>query len=362
MNRSWRVGRIGGVDIRVDLSFFVVAFLLVSYQWTAFSDRSLHPGNGTTEALALSLMVAAVFFGSVLAHEYAHAVMYRVLGIDVAAITLWMFGGFTQAKRAAPTSAGEFAVSAVGPATSAAVGGLLLVAGHALVGQVGDAFVRLGQLNLLLAVFNILPGYPLDGGHVLRSIVWRVTGNPGLATTVAARIGQGFGLVLVAVGVSLGLPTGDLSRLWLAVIGVMLFQTATATLGQERRNRALAETRVGQVMFAPPPSLPADLPLGQALETRLNGHAGEAFPVMGDGHVIGLISLSTAAGVSPDRPVRDATVDPGTTVEARPDEALTDLAARLGDRPASAVLVVEDGRLVGVVEPGDLERFFRRVR
>ena len=103
MNRSWRVGRIGGVDIRVDLSFFVVAFLLVSYQWTAFSDRSLHPGNGTTEALALSLMVAAVFFGSVLAHEYAHAVMYRVLGIDVAAITLWMFGGFTQAKRAAPT-------------------------------------------------------------------------------------------------------------------------------------------------------------------------------------------------------------------------------------------------------------------
>jgi CBS domain-containing protein len=115
-------------------------------------------------------------------------------------------------------------------------------------------------------------------------------------------------------------------------------------------------------MSPPPPWLPADLPLGQALESRLNGHAGEAFPVMEDGHVIGLVSLSTAAGVPPDRPVRDATVNPGTTLEANPDEALTDLAARLGDRPASAVLVVEAGRLVGVVEPGDLDRFFRRVR
>jgi len=361
--RGWRIGRIGGVEVRVDSSWIVIAALIVYSRWIFFSDQFRFPSSGTWVALALAVMAAALFFGSVLAHELAHAAMSRLRHIEVVGITLWMFGGATEAKVESRGPADEFLIAVVGPATSLALGGLFRLVAPALPdGPAAVAFRDIGDINVLLAIFNVLPGFPLDGGRLLRSLLWRVTGSLARATLIAGRIGQAFGAALVATGLVLVSTQGDPNRLWLALIGWFLLQAATGAVADARRRTILSSNRVRDVMSAPPPSIPGDLPVSDAAARFLDGHASEAFPVMDDGHVVGFVSANTVSGLAPDRPVREAAVNPGTVLEAAPDESMDGLSGRLGERQTSAVLVVDDGRLVGVIEPKDIDRLFQRGR
>jgi Zn-dependent protease len=363
MGRGWRVGRIAGVDVRVDTSFLIIALFLTSIQFNIFNDRARFPANTTSIALGLAVLSAGLLFGSVLVHEMAHAAVYRTLDIEVVGVTLWMLGGYTQAKAEAPTPWQQFAVAGAGPAASLVLGfGFLIAHGSLPAGDVNDVLQRTGLINITLAIFNAIPAFPMDGGRLLRSVVWRVTGNLTVATTVSARIGQGFGVLFAAFGLYMGIAKGYTSQLWLAMIGLFLFQVATSVLNDERRRRALSTRTVGEVMSPPPPTVPADLTVAETRARFLDGHDGEAFPVMADGHVAGLVSLSTAAGVEGDRPVTEAMVDPDTIVEAGPDERMTAVTQRFGDRTGATVLVVEGGRLVGVVESSDLERVLRSHR
>lgn len=360
--RGWRIARIGGVDIRVDSSWVVIAALIVYSRWVVFGDPARFPGTGTAGALAFAVLAAILFFGSVLVHETAHAVTSILRHIEVESITLWMFGGATQQRTESRGPLDEFLVAGVGPAASLALGLVFLLVDPALpAGPAREVFRDLGGINLLLAAFNVLPGFPLDGGRLLRAAVWRATGSQSKATIVAARVGQAFGIALVAVGLAAGIARQDFGLLWLALIGWFLLQAATITIGEDRRRRLLSASRVRDVMSPPPPSIPADLPVAEAARF-FDSHQGEAFPVMDDGRVVGFVSASTAAAVAPDRPVREATVDPGTVLQARPEESMEDVTDRLGEERTAAVLVVDAGRLVGVIEPEDVERLFSRHR
>ena len=190
MPRGWKVGRIGGVQIFLDPSLTIIAALIVFDRWNVLSSDGRAFGISSPTAAALALFTAVLFFGSILAHELAHAGMSRLRRIPVSGITLFMFGGATHAQIESRGPLDEFLVTVVGPGTSLALGGIFMALSSALRGSLGTlglAFVfdDMGRINLLLGVFNLLPGFPLDGGRLLRSALWRATKSLATATRIA---------------------------------------------------------------------------------------------------------------------------------------------------------------------------------
>ena len=359
-----RIARIAGIDIRADTSVVILAFLISYNLWPQFSDRFTFPELGGGAAFAFSLLTSVLFVLSILAHELAHALTFRARGIPVIGVTLHMFGGVTEGGSEAKRPWDEFIVAAAGPITTGLLGAAFLFIRNSLQSVDPDPwrlmFTYLGRLNLVIGVFNLLPGFPLDGGRVLLAGLWRLTGDRARATRMAARVGQGVALFIGGAGLVDLVRTGSLWGIWPLLIGMMLFQSSSGALAQMRRRTMLDEATVGQVMSPPPPTLPAELPISVALERHLAGHDGEAFPVIDQGRVVGFISPRMARSVPLDRTVRDAMVGTETAAVAAPEEPMRSLVPRIGGGPVQTILVMKDGRLVGVIEPEDMERFFHR--
>lgn len=360
MGRGWRVGRIGGIELRVDPSLFILFVLIAFNIWDFLLGRYR---LGAPRALFLAVATALTFELSILAHELAHALMARIRGVRVYGITLYMLGGLTYTD--SDRSPGdEFATTVVGPISSAAIGGLFLlvdaIGGEVLSPPVSFLARYMAVVNLVMAAFNLLPGFPMDGGRLLLAGLWRLLNDRARATRIAARVGQGMALLIVAGGVWLLLRTGDVWGLWPALIGWFLFQGASSALTQAETRGRLDTVVAGEVMSPPPPTVPPDLSVSSAMSQFLNDHDGEAFPVMEDGHVVGFISLRLARSASEDQFVREAMATPTAVIEASPGERLSSLAERMGERGALTAMVLDDGRLVGVIEPEDLNRFLQR--
>jgi Zn-dependent protease len=363
---GFRIGRIAGIDIRADPTVGILAFLITYNLWPFFSDRLRFPELGGGAAFAFAALTSVLFVLSILAHELAHAVLFRVRGIPVLGVTLHMFGGVTQGGSEAKRPWDEFIVAIAGPVTTGLLGAAFLLAHSGMLSADPNPwrsmFRYLGFLNIVIAVFNLLPGFPLDGGRVLLAGLWRFTGDRGRATTMAARVGQGVALLIGGAGLIDLVRTGSLWGIWPLIIGLMLFQSSSAALTQTRRRSALEGATAGQVMSPPPPTIPAELPISVALERHLEGHDGEAFPVMEEGRVVGFISPRMARGGPLDGTVRDAMVGTEAAVVASPEEPMGALIQRIGSGAVQTILVMQDGRLVGVIEPEDLDRFLRRRR
>lgn len=360
-----RIARIAGIDIRADASVAILAFLISYNLWPLFSDRFRFPELGGGAAFALSVLTSILFVASILAHELAHALMFRLRGIPVLGVTLHMFGGVTQGGSEAERPWDEFIVAVAGPVTTGLLGAAFLAARAALQDVDPDPwrlmFRYLGFLNIVIAVFNLLPGFPLDGGRVLLAGLWRITGDKARATRMAARAGQGVALLIGGLGLIDLVSTGSLWGVWPLLIGLMLYQSSSGALAQSRRRALLEGATAGQVMSPPPPTIAAELPIAVALERHLEGHDGEAFPVIDQGRVVGFISPRMARSVPLDRTVRDAMVGTETAAVAAPEEPMGWLMQRLHS-PVQTILVMKDGRLVGVIEPEDMDRFLRRKR
>lgn len=228
-----RIGRIAGIDIRVHATWVFIALLI---GWTFYARfQFLYDELATGETVALAAAGVVIFFGSILLHELSHSLMAKARGITVRSITLFLFGGATDADVQSRGPGAEFAVTIVGPLTSVVVGGVLWAASAAVPGDGGPLTGMLGYLawiNVALAVFNLLPGFPLDGGRILRALLWRSTGDLERATNVAATSGRIVGYGLVALGLFLFVATGR-GGLWLALIGWFLAQAATAEARQQ---------------------------------------------------------------------------------------------------------------------------------
>lgn len=358
--RAWRIGRIAGIPINIDSSWLWIAVLVTYTLMGLFSRRFF--GLDTGEALAYALAAAALFFGSVFLHELAHAVAARLNGIEVFGITLVVFGGFTSARSDQKGPGAAFVISAVGPATSLGLAAAFIGVSGPLDGPFGTMFWYVGYVNGIMAVFNVLPGLPLDGGRMLEAAVWAITRNRERATRVAARAGIGVGVLVIGAGGYEALQQGSLTQaLWPVLIGMFILQGARTAEQQIRLRRRLEGATVGQAMGPPPPAMPADLPLSHALDRFASSRDGEAIPVIEDGgRVIGVVTFATARPVGmrdPSRPVRDATVPLSQVVTVDEDRALEDVAGRLASgRPA---LVLRDGRLVGELSAETLSRWLQ---
>jgi Zn-dependent protease len=342
---SWRVGRIAGIEVRIDSSWVVIALLITYSMYLRVS--LVYQDTSTGAAVALAILSAVLFFGSVLVHELAHALVSQARGIRVQDITLFLFGGATRARVESRGPNDEFLIALVGPLTSGLLAGLFgIVAGlgrDVLSRPLAGTFGYLAWTNLLLAVFNLVPGFPLDGGRLLRSAIWKATGSIGRATRVASLAGQAVGWLLVAAGVA-SLLAGNLAGgIWFAFIGWFLVQAARASYQELQLQHLLRGVEAEDVMAGNLLRIPPDLSLQAAVDDYFMRYDHGAFPVDEHGRTVGLLTLRGIRRVPreqwPSRRVREHMVP-------------------LGDQ----VVVVQDGEVVGIITPSDLTRWLRRWR
>jgi Zn-dependent protease len=243
--RSWRVGRLFGIDIRIDPSWILIAFLVTYNLYVRFGLR--FSDLGSTSRLLFALVFGLLFFGSVLGHEMAHALTAKRRRIKVEGITLFLFGGATHARVDSRKPRDELVISVVGPITSLVLGGLCLLIARSMSWPdqpLAWGFGYLGAVNILLGAFNMLPGFPLDGGRVLRAIVWRATGNFRRATRIAGISGQVVGYALMAAGAAWLLVDELGNAIWFAFIGWFLVQAARFSERELRPRETLEEPEV----------------------------------------------------------------------------------------------------------------------
>jgi Zn-dependent protease/predicted transcriptional regulator len=365
---SWRVGRIAGIEVRVDSSWVVIALLITYSMYLRASN--LYPELSGGGAVALGILATVLFFGSVLVHELAHAVVSQARGIRVQDITLFLFGGATRARVDSRGPGDEFLIAVVGPLTS----GLLAALFGIIVGLGGDSLSRplagtLGYLawtNLLLAGFNLVPGFPLDGGRLLRAAIWKATGSLPRATRVASLAGQAVGWLLVAAGVA-SLLAGDLAGgIWFAFIGWFLVQAARSSYQELQLQQLLRGVEAEDVMAGDLVRIPPELSLQHAVDDYFMRYDHSAFPVEEQGRTIGLLTLRGVRRVPreqwPTRRVRDHMVPLSEQVVVTPDARMDGVVGKLQDSEAGRVLVAQDGEVVGIITPSDLTRWLRRWR
>jgi Zn-dependent protease/predicted transcriptional regulator len=362
---SWRAGRIAGIEIRIDSSWAVIALLITYSMYLRTSV--LYPELSGGGAVALGILATVLFFGSVLVHELAHAVVSQARGIRVQDITLFLFGGATRARVESRGPGDEFLIALVGPLTSGLLAGLFgIVAGLDLSRPLAGTCGYLAWTNLLLAAFNLVPGFPLDGGRLLRSAIWKATGSFGRATRIASLAGQGVGWLLVAAGVA-SLVAGDLAGgIWFAFIGWFLVQAARSSYQELQLQQLLRGVEAEDVMAGDLRRIPPELSLQDAVDDYFMRYDHGAFPVDEGGRTIGLLTLRGVRRVPreqwPTRRVRDHMVPLGDQVVVAPDARMDGVVGKLQDSEAGRVLVAQDGEVVGIITPSDLTRWLRRWR
>jgi Zn-dependent protease/CBS domain-containing protein len=365
---SWRVGRVAGIEVRIDSSWAVIALLITYSMYLRLSI--LYPELSGGGAVGLAIVSAVLFFGSVLVHELAHALVAQARGIRVQDITLFLFGGATRAKVDSRGPGDEFLIALVGPLTSGLLAGLFgIVAGlgrEVLSRPLAGTFGYLAWTNLLLAGFNLVPGFPLDGGRLLRSAIWKTTGSLGRATRIASVAGQGVGWLLVAAGVA-WLLAGDLAGgIWFAFIGWFLVQAARSSYQELQLQQLLRGVEAEDVMAADLRRIPPELSLQEAVDDYFMRYDHGAFPVEEQGRTIGLLTLRGVRRVPreqwPARRVRDHMVPLSDQVVVAPDARMDGVVGKLQDGEAGRVLVAHDDEVVGIITPSDLTRWLRRWR
>ncbi len=353
MTGGFRVARIAGIDIAVHASWLVI-FFLVTYSLAVSQFPSQFPGWSRQLYWVVAAATSVLFFSSVLAHELSHALVARRFGLTVTGITLFIFGGAAALDEEPKRPRDEALIAAAGPLTSLVIGlAMLLLDGVIDQPQIAALVGWLGFINISLGLFNLLPGFPMDGGRILRAILWRVRGERFAATRNAATVGRVFGYLLMAGGVYLALQRGGIfSGIWIALIGWFIVTAAEAAVVQLSVERSLAGVRVRDVMDLDPPSVGPNETVADLVNERMLRGDDRSFLVRhADGGLAGIVTLSDVRAVPRDNwdgaRVTDimtrfadvATVSPDTTGE----EAMQLIQAReVGQLP----VVEPDGRTV----------------
>ena len=356
---SFRIARILGIDVRVHLSWILI-FLLVTL---SLADQ-VFPFNYPTWSQQKTFIVAAItallFFFSVIVHEFAHALVAKRFHISVSAITLFLLGGVASLTKEPPSAKAEFFMAAAGPATSLAIGGVSLALAQLVTDSLDsvpglqplEAIAGyLGYVNVAVAVFNMIPGFPLDGGRVLRSLIWGARGDRTLATRIAARGGQLIAGVFV-IWAGYRVFTGDPGGLWMGLIAYFLYGAASQTLQQERVVNAVGGARVSQLMTTQFVSAPRGTTIGALVRDSLLPHNLREIAIVDDARFAGLITISDLRKIEQDRwpsTFVDAVMTPATEIPTvTPDDELAVALDRFGeDLPLLPVL--QGGALAGLL-------------
>jgi len=381
LNRGLRIARIAGIDIMLDWSLLLI-FMLISVSLSAGVFPAWHPEWSAVLSWATGLGAAVMFFASILAHELSHALVGRAQGIEIRRITLFMFGGMAHMSKEPQRWRAELLMAAVGPLTSLVLGILFLALAYMLagpievdlehpedvlstLGPVATLLLWLGPVNIVLALFNLVPGFPLDGGRILRAVLWGMTGDLHQSTRWASDMGRGFALLLVLLGVGmmfgLRVPvfgTGLISGLWLAFIGWFLHNAALMSYRQLLIRESLEDVPVERLMRSGLEEVDPGMRVSELVEDHLMRSDQRAYPVTESGRFSGLVCLQDIRTVKrPDW--THITVEQIMTPADRlsilaPQDDAADAPFRLAQVDVNQLPVVEHGRFMGLLQRDDI--------
>lgn len=367
MRPSIRLFRVFGIDIGIHYSWFIIALLIVFSLSGYFHMVNPEWSVGLTWVLALA--TAIFFFASILVHEMAHAAVANVRGMPVKSITLFALGGVANVDKEAVDAKSEFAVAIAGPLTSVAIGLFFLAVARigwrpdlaASPSPVRESFVWLGYINMLLAAFNMIPGYPLDGGRILRSIIWSVNRNLARATQITAGVGRAVAIGFIVFGVFSFFYSGAFGGLWLAFIGWFLSDAAAASQASLRVSDALAHVQVGNVMSSNFPIVDGNLNLRTFAEEHLLKSGQPYYVVSQNGLQTGLITVNELKRIDrarwPFTTIADAAILLDALPAVTPETQLTEALEFMMRNNVNQLPVLSDGSLVGVISRSQVVQF-----
>ncbi|MBX6364895.1 MAG: site-2 protease family protein [Gemmatimonadetes bacterium] len=367
---SFRLGSILGFEIRIDYSWFVIVLLIL---WTLSQGvfPVAYPGLARGIYLAMGAAGTVLFFMSLLGHELSHSLVARGKGIPVEGITLFIFGGMARTRMEAESPGDEFVIAGVGPLTSVALGGLFaLLAWAGAQAQVSVAWTGvaayLAEINIALAVFNLLPGFPLDGGRLFRSALWKLTGSLERATRWATNGGIWIGYAIVAFGIFQVFAGNLTGGMWMVFIGWFLRNAAMTSYRQFRLQAVLEDVPARDLMTRAPETVPGDLSLRDLVATRFLRRRFQGYPVTdAAGHAVGIVTLHQVREVPEDEWDRRTVADimaPADGLLVRPEDSMVTVLERMQASPTRRVLVARDGVVEGIVTPSDVAGWLRRER
>ena len=367
-----------GIKVTVDWSWFLVLFLVILYMANFFEDLL---GEGGSAPFLLAVLSAVGFFGSILMHEFGHAVAAMRNGIGITSIQLWIFGGMARMDREADSPSTELKVALAGPAVTLAIVVVLTTLGTATVGwtEFREAAVQetrsgvsglmalvawLATINALVLVFNLLPAFPMDGGRVARAIAWWRTGNRNRATRFAANLGRLFGYLFIALGLAWAFAGNPFAGIWLALIGMVINGSARGAAMQTAITSRIGDVLVSDVMDPEPVAIPGDISVERALDEYFLRYRWPWFPVVDAAHrFLGLVQRDRAdevPEVSRASSFVADLVDHDQRLFVRDDTPLDALLGNQNLRQLGALMAVDaDGRLSGVITIEQVGRALR---
>ncbi|TME77502.1 MAG: CBS domain-containing protein [Chloroflexi bacterium] len=361
MPGSFRVARILGIDIRIHISW-VLIFLLVLLSLADQVFPDWYPQWSQQKTFLISAIAALLFFSSVLLHELAHAIVARQFKMSVSSITLFLLGGVANLTKEPPSARAEFFMASAGPLTSLTIGALAFLVQQLVTNNIDvvpslqpvEGVARyLSFINIAVALFNLVPGFPLDGGRVLRSIIWGVRRDRVAATRIAARGGQLVAGLMVVYGVSRALDGEAMTGLWMFLIAYFLYGAASQALQQERVTAAVGSVRVAQLMTTNFRSAPAGISIGQLIRDVVLPNNLQAIPIVAHDRLVGLVRITDLRKVEQDQWATtsvDAVMTPVSEVATvTPDEQIVAAIERFGGGDVPLLPVVDHGSLVGVL-------------
>ena len=385
MQNGFGLGKIFGINIKIDWSWLLIFALVV---WSlASSFGSVHPDWTVLMNWVLAISASLLFFCSILAHELAHALVARRMGTPVRNITLFMFGGVSNIQKEPNSPLSEFLITIVGPLTSFALGSAFLVLGigsfvinnvsllnpfEALsqIGPAGTILIWLGSINILIALFNLIPGFPLDGGRIVRSALWAVTNNLTKATHWASLLGQAVAWALALAGIAMMfgvnipfLGTGLLNGLWIVFIGWFLQNAAIQSYRKVVIHDILEDVPVKQMMYTNIPVVDAGLSVQMLIDNYIMKMDNRAFVVFEDDRMVGLVTIDdirkTATEDRSLTVIKDIMTPSKKLIVIAPEEEASDALERLQTEDIHQLPVVNGDKIVGLLRRKDIIRWLQ---
>jgi len=363
---GFSIFRFRGIEVVIDGTWFIIFFLVVVGLGGHWFPQE-YPGLGTAGRWILATLVALAVFASVLLHEFSHSLVAQGMGMEINRIVLFVFGGVAQIKGEPPDARSELLIAAAGPACSVVLGVVFLGASALVGGAAGPgvqgALWYLGYVNLVLVAFNMVPGFPLDGGRILRAILWGRWGDLRRATGVVSTIGKGFAYVLIGLGF-LGLLRGALiNGGFFIFIGMFLYQAAASGYQQVALREGLSGTAVADLMTPDPVTVPAHLTLQDLVDHYFFRHRFAAFPVEREESLVGMITINLVKEVDREEwettSVQAAMIPIEGVPLLEPSDDAYEAMIRMMESEVGRMPVVAGGRVVGIVSRSDIAGFVR---
>jgi len=363
---GFNLGKVFGIQFRLHYTWFIIFLLItVSLSWQVFPV--FYPGWSQLLYWTIGIVTSLLFFASVLAHELAHSLVGRANGIPIKSITLFIFGGVAQMTKEAAKASAEFKMAAAGPACSLAIGGvfaLVWILTRGIIEPVSAMAFYLAQINVILAAFNLIPGFPLDGGRVFRSLVWRFSGNYLRSTRIATRLGQGVAYTFILGGLLIILLLQEwIGGLWLVFIGWFLQNAASASYRQAQWQEALRGIIASQVMTPHYMAVPPSTTINQLVQGYVLPTGQRFFLVADEDRFKGILTLRNIKSVSQSNwdttRVEKIMVPADQLKVARPEQDALSVMEQMNENDINQMPVVHEGRVIGLITRDNLIRALR---